>query len=220
MGYSWRTREDGVVVTRDGNGDEFILTLTGEEARVMDRVIERWGELSERVGQRHGIPGAWVRAMIKRESNGDEHARNPERLIGREDDGVGLLQITSGALKAGHTDAELEDPEINLEIGVGYMAALVKRYGHDFPKISAAFNSGSVHPPYRGFENPWGMHAWYGHITEEVSALNYDILRPLSDADRATFTSLEFKTVTDYLQHDFERAEDAPPTQREGKPKA
>jgi len=96
-----------------------------------------------------------------------------------------------------------------------YMAELVKRYGADFPKISAAYNAGSVRAPLRGFENPWGMMSTAGHVTAEVSALNYFLLRPLSAEDRANVLAIVFTTLDDFARHDFERGEDAPPTLRE-----
>jgi hypothetical protein len=223
MGYTWRTREDGIIVVYD-DGDlamAKILTLSGPNAEGMEHVEARWGELCRRIGGRHGIRDGWIQAMIWRESGGNPQARNPETKPGNEDDGVGLLQITSGGLKAGHSDAELQDPETNIEIGAAFIASLVKRYGDDFPKVSAAFNAGSVRAPLRGFENPWGMMQTSGHVTAEVCALNYYLQRSVSDADRASTLALVYATTQDILQHDFERGETEPPTQREGKtPKA
>jgi len=221
--YTWTTRADGVVVVRDAGGAEQIITLAGPNAAGMDHVEARWGDLCRRIGERHGIPDGWLQAMIWRESGGDPKARNPERLPGPEDDGIGLMQITSKALKAGHSDVELEDPALNIEIGASYVGSLIKRYGDDFPSVAAAYNAGSVRKPLPGFENPWGMHSSPGHITAEVSALNYYITRALflTDVERARVLSLVLATDDEILRHDLERGEtEPPPTLRERPPSA
>lgn len=211
--YTWTTREDGAIVTRDTvTGAESVLTLTGANAAELESIEARWGDLCRRIGDRHGLPDGWLQAMIFRESHkGDPRSRNPEKLPGPEDDGVGLMQITSSALKAGYSDKELEDPEINVEIGASYIASLVKRYGRDFPRISAAYNAGSVHAPFKGAENPWGMHCTPGHITAEVSALNYYVQRPLSESDRNAALAVLHDSFEQFARHDFERGMTEPP---------
>lgn len=212
MKYTWRTREDGVVVVRDGDGPEQVLTLSGPNAEGLERVESHWGDLCRRIGEKYGLPDGWLQAMIWRESGGNPKARNPETSASREDDGVGLMQITDTSIKAGHSDVELEDPEVNVELGAAFIASLIRRYGRDFPRVSAAYNAGSVHPPYRGFENPWNMHCSAGHITAEVSALNYHILRGVvTEPERAQLLALVFATSDDLARHDFERGGTEPP---------
>jgi hypothetical protein len=213
--YTWRTREDGVVVVQEaGDATDRVLTLSGPNAEGIERVEARWGDLCRVIGAKYGLPDGWLQAMIWRESGGNPKARNPETSASREDDGVGLMQITSRGLKAGHSDVQLEDPETNVEIGAAFIASLVKRYGRDFPRIAAAYNAGSVHPPYRGFENPWNMHCTAGHITAEVSALNYHLLRGVfSDSERAQVLALVFATSDELARHDFEHGDTEPPTE-------
>lgn len=212
--YTWKTREDGVIVVREaGAPDDRILTLSGPNAEGMEAVEARWGDLCRRKGQPHGIPDGWLQAMIWRESGGNPKARNPERLPGPEDDGVGLGQITATALKGWHTIQELEDPDVNVEIMAGFVEALMKRYGRDFPRVAAAYNAGSVHPPYKGFENPWNMHCSPGHITAEVSALNYLLMRPMNEVDRSAVLAMVHATREEFLRHDFERSQtELPPS--------
>lgn len=210
--YTWTTREDGVIVTRDTvTRGESVLTLSGPNAELLEQIEARWGDLCRRIGGRYGLRDGWLQAFIFQESGGNPNARNPERLPGPEDDGVGLGQITAADLKKGYTDEQLRDPEVNVEIMAHYMAKLVKTYGPDFPRISASYNAGSVHPPYRGFENPWGMHCWHGHITSEVSALNYYLQRPLPESDRNSILALVHSTFEDFSRHDFQRGRTDPP---------
>jgi hypothetical protein len=211
--YTWRTRDDGVIAVRESpDGPETVLTLSGPNAEQLERVEAQWGDLCRRLGARHALPDGWLQAMIWRESGGHPKARNPESQPGTDDDGVGLMQITAAALKAGHTDAELEDPYTNVEIGAAFVAALAKRYGWDFPRVSAAYNAGSVRKPLPGFENPWAMHCTAGHITAEVSALNYYLLRPtLSEPEKQAVLSLVFATNEEIARHDFERGATEPP---------
>jgi hypothetical protein len=136
-----------------------------------------------------GVRWEWLIAMAYQESGFNERAVNPEVKVGPEDDGVGLFQITHPSLKGrklvngrwegGYTDEQLKDPQLNTTIAARYILDLTKRYGNNFPKISAAFNAGSVRPSDK---NPWGMHCTGNHITYEVAALNYTILRGVEEA--------------------------------------
>ncbi len=184
--YTWRTAPDGRIVVSDGGGPEFIPSYHpgSPDASLVERVEARWGDLCRRIAGRHGLADGWTQSHIKRESKGDPRARNPEKKPGVEDDGVGLLQITNPALKAAYTDEQLQDPEINLEIGCGFLASLVRRYGPNFPRICAAFNAGGIYPPHPGEVTRWGMHAAPGHIDEEVRSLNYYLERGMSEAER------------------------------------
>lgn len=213
MRYTWGTRDDGVIVVKeDGAGDERVLTLSGPNAELMERVEARWGDLCRRIGGRYGIPDGYLQAMIWRESGGNEHARNPETKPGTDDDGVGLMQITAWSLKEGLSPEQLEDPEVNVDIGARYLALLIRRYGHDFPKLAAAYNAGSVRAPLKGYENPWGLMSSAGHVTAEVCALNYHRLRPLSPSDREATLALVYSTTQEILAHDFVRGDtDEPP---------
>jgi len=150
--------------------------------------IERWEPLAEKVSAVFGIPRGWVLAMIWRESGGNPRAfrREPNGWTG-----IGLLQPTHPAVKGGLTDAALFDPETNLLCGARQIAELRKRYGDDFPKVSAAYNFGHVEP---STANPWGMVQTAGHVSAEVAALNYYLLRDERlAADRAA--ALEFSSL-------------------------
>lgn len=196
MYRGWRTEPNGLIVVTLADGSEKTPTIVRLDHVAILRRIQTTGtfrgrafplgELSQRVADKWGVPVEWLRAMQFQESGGNPYARNPEKLPGIEDDGVGELQITSAWLKRGFTDEQLEDPETNLTIGARHIVqSLVPTYGHDFPKISAAFNAGSVHHPYKGYENEWNMHCTLGHIDAEVSALNWQILDLMEEAERA-----------------------------------
>lgn len=168
-------------------------TLTGAEARVMDRVEETWGGLCRVYGEAYGLPDGWLQAMIYQESGGDPMARNKEGTpLDPNDDGIGLLQITHPSLKGrrrvqiegkwawvgGLTDSQVFLPSKNLEIGSKYIAEKFKIYGNNFPKIAAAFNAGSARPATDpSHDNPWSLHSTGHHVTNEVSALNYWITK-------------------------------------------
>jgi hypothetical protein len=174
--YTWRTDERGIVwVTRPGE-PEHTLTLGLQMAALMDRVITRWEQLAETHAIRVGIPRGWILAMIWRESGGNPNARNPEGTADPSNDGIGLLQLTSSGFKIGHTDSELMNPDLNLRIGTDYIASLARRYQHDFPRVSAAFNAGSVRP---SDANPFGMYTTGNHIEAEIAALDYYLTRTL-----------------------------------------
>lgn len=144
---------------------------------------ERWGALCDAAAARWAIPHGWLDAHIWRESGGNPRAFRQERRLdgspifdahGRPLTGVGLMQPTHPSVKGGLTDEQLFDPSTNIEVGARYMASLIKKYGSDFPTVSAAYNAGSPRPDP---SNPWNMHQTAGHVSSEVSALNYLIAR-------------------------------------------
>lgn len=162
----------------------------------LDKVEERWGDLCREIGGRHQLPDGWLQAMIWRESAGNPRAFRQERnqdgtaryVAGRLLTGVGLMQITSPALKKSRTDTELFDPALNIELGARYVAELASRPDcrgkdgvPDFARIAAAFNAGSVRDSSR---NRWGMVQTTGHVDAEVAAYNYWLARRMQETQR------------------------------------
>lgn len=208
----WRKREDGMIVVWDlPAGAEYAPLPPAEQRRQIDAVEKQWGELCREIGQRHLLPDGWLQAMIWRESGGDPRAHS-------FDGGFGLLQITSPALKGNRTAEELFDPRTNVEIGARYISWLASLPGvkGDFPKVSAAFNAGSVQPTHA---NRWGMVSTGNHIDSEVMALNYwtqmqaaKQLMAASEAVANQFTEVEL--VGDDFDKPAGLSDDPPPTPR------
>jgi hypothetical protein len=171
--YRWRMNEEGMVVVTEPPAyvDEVVHVLDFVGKRKMETIERDWGPLCRERGHDFGIPDGWLQAMIFRESGGDQSAyrREPPRKDGSVWTGVGLLQITHPALKAGRSDAEVFIPAVNIKIGAAFIGGLVQRYGKDFPKVAAAFNAGSLQETNA---NPWGMVSTGDHISVEVAALN------------------------------------------------
>src|SRR5258706_8842282 len=182
----WRKREeDSLIVTWDlPNGAEEVPMLRAEERNKIRSIEEKWGPLCREIGEKHQLPDGWCQSMIKRESDGFARATRIERrgdgtpIIsnGRPLIGIGLLQITDNGLKGKHTDEELYDPRLNLELGCGdisYLASRPDTRGRDgkpdFACIAAAFNAGGVHD---SSANRWGMRCTGDHVDYEVRALN------------------------------------------------
>jgi hypothetical protein len=193
MYRGWRTRSDGAIEVTKADGTAFVPILTSaKDIALCDHGIARWSDPFRVWGL--GVRWEWLIAMAYQESRFNPNAINPEVKAGPEDDGVGLFQITHPSLKGrrqekkldgtpywtgGYTDEQLKDPQLNTTIASRYILDLMRRYGNNFPKISAAFNAGSVRPSDK---NPWGMHCTGAHITYEVAALNYTILRGVEEA--------------------------------------
>lgn len=202
-----------LVVMADGAA-EVAPTLPAEKLPVLERVVSRYEEIAERVSVKFGIPHGWILAHIERESGGNSRAL---RIESNGWIGVGLMQPTSPGVKVGYTNEQLYDPETNITCGARYLALLIGRYGRDFPKVSAAYNAGSV---VESEHNPWGMVQTTGHVSEEVAALNSYLLM---DQKRAADRALAYQFSThDLLGEDFDRVtlpdieviEEAPETQK------
>lgn len=163
---TWRTDHRGRIHVTD-DGIEYMPLPTRPGVECCDHIIARFGDIFRSEADAAGIPWEWLVAMARRESGGNPRAQSA-------DGGSGLFQITDKGLRAGHTDEELYDPQRNTRIAARYIAWLARKYGPDFPKVSAAFNAGSVRPDPK---SPWNMHATGDHIDVEVAALNYALTR-------------------------------------------
>lgn len=175
---TWRTDDRGRVHVTDDGGPEWLPFPMSATQQTCDHIIARFGDLFRAEADAAGIPWAWLVAMAYRESGGYERAQ-------ARDGGSGLFQITDKGLRGGHSDIELYDPQLNTNIAAHYIASLIRRYGHDFPKISAAFNAGSVRPDPK---SAWNMHATGDHIDAEVRALNYTLTRTITAPEAAPIT--------------------------------
>jgi soluble lytic murein transglycosylase-like protein len=171
-----------------------------------DVVQSKWGAKCDAAADKYSLPHGWLDSMVYRESGGNEHAYRIERdrmgqpivSAGRALTGIGLMQITSPQLKGRHTDLELFDPDLNLDLGARYLAWLAPKYDWDFPRIAAAFNAGSVRPSR---DNRWGMVQTKGHVDSEVAALNYYLSKRLNEADRAAAMAVAVQfDLTDTLE--------------------
>lgn len=178
----WKEREeDGMIATWDlPSGPEVVPILSEAERPLFLEVVRKWEYLCLEIGFAHGVSAGWMLAGIYRESGGNER-------IMSKDGGVGLGQITSPALKGGHSDEELKDPRTNLTIMARYMAELEKRYPGDFPSVAAAYNAGSVRA---SSQNRWGMVMTTGHVSSEVAAYNYYLTLQAEDLRRAAMLAV------------------------------
>ncbi len=163
--YTWRTDDEGRIrVSEDGT--EWMPYPSMGAIAVINHGIARWGDLFRAEA---GNRWAWLVAMAYQESRFDERAKSI-------DGGCGLFQITHPSLKGPYSYEQLCEPVLNTRIAAKYIAELERRFGHDFPRISAAFNAGSPRPDAT---NKWNLHCTKGHIDAEVQALNYTLSRGL-----------------------------------------
>lgn len=87
--------------------------------------------------QRFALPAAWIRAVLKAESNSDARALSPKGAIG-------LMQIMpetwAGLRVRHHLGGDPYDPHDNIIAGAAYIRELFDRYGS--PGWIAAYNAG------------------------------------------------------------------------------
>lgn len=145
--------------------------LPPEDWGSVRRIEAKYGAMCRESGQKHQLRDGELQAMIKRESDGYERARNKEGTDDPSNDGIGLLQITDKGLKRGFTDEQLFDPKTNIEVGAKHLSWIYSLPGvkGDFVKASAIFNAGSVRDSSK---NPFGMVSTGDHLDYEVRALN------------------------------------------------
>lgn len=164
------------------------MLLPLDQHLAFEAVEHKWGDLCRQIATPMEIPDGWLQAMIYRESGGNAKARNREKTPDDPaDDGIGLLQITSQALKRGFTDEQLFDPATNIRVGAKYVAFLGAIYKWDFASVAAAFNAGSVRP---SSQNRWGMVMTAGHVSSEVAAYNYFLILKADDEKKAAMAAV------------------------------
>lgn len=104
--------------------------------------VERWaGEISE-ASKRFGIPGEWIRKVIRAESGGNDF------LLGRpvvsRAGAMGLMQLMPTTWTEMRLDLGLGrnpfDPHDNIIAGAAYLRAMYDRFG--YPDLFAAYNAG------------------------------------------------------------------------------
>jgi hypothetical protein len=204
MRYSWRIDVETrlVIVSTDG-GPEW-TPKTEKYAAALAGVDQQWRALATPIAERRGLDVEGTLAQVMQESSGNPRAfrREPNGWTG-----VGLMQITHPSIKAGHTDAELFDPSLNLEIGTSYTAALARRYQTeqglpDWPCVFAAFNAGSCRPNPK---SPWNLFCYGNHVDAEVAFYNTLILARLADtndmAQRTTELQFDLVSTLDLTPH-------------------
>jgi soluble lytic murein transglycosylase len=108
----------------------------GVEAR-----IDRFNGLIARQARAQGLEPALVRAVIRCESAGEEHAVSAAGARG-------LMQLMPATekellrLRKISREGDLEDPEFNIRVGTLYLRMMLDRFGHDVLLAVAAYNMG------------------------------------------------------------------------------
>ena len=108
----------------------------GVEAR-----IDRFNGLIARQAKAQGLEPALVRAVIRCESAGDEHAVSSAGARG-------LMQVMPTTAKELvrlgkiRREGDLEDPEFNIRVGTLYLRMMLDRFGQDELLAVAAYNMG------------------------------------------------------------------------------
>lgn len=179
MAYTYRIN-GGIVEVEQPDGSWLAPQPSQADIGLFHAHVERWAPEALDAERRYGVPAGLSLAIIESESGG-----NPD-LGPTFDGGVGLMMITSAGLKAGHSTAELKDPVLNIDLGVGYLAKGMVSIGDDPAALASWFNAGSpdgkhAHASTRA---PWGWREYelpsppnppgtFPYITRVVKLNNY-----------------------------------------------
>ncbi|MBB4383328.1 membrane-bound lytic murein transglycosylase B [Bradyrhizobium sp. SBR1B] len=98
---------------------------------------DRYVTFVTEAAQRFGIPAAWIRAVMRIESNGDRRAVSPKGALGL----MQLMPKTWADMRARHgLGRDPFDPRDNILAGAAFLRELHDRYGS--PGFLAAYNAG------------------------------------------------------------------------------
>lgn len=106
------------------------------------RQIDRWSSHIEEASARFGIPGNWIRRVMRAESGG--RTTMDGRPITSRAGAMGLMQLmprTWAEMRARHgLGQNPHDPRANILAGAAYLRAMYDRFG--YPGLFAAYNAG------------------------------------------------------------------------------
>jgi len=107
--------------------------------------LDAYNDDSAAAAARHGIPAAWIKAVIGAETSFLIPApRTWEAAVNEYSLGpMQILLSTARAIVPAIGAAELADPDTNIDIGAAYLRTLADRYGFDFARVYSAYNSGN-----------------------------------------------------------------------------
>lgn len=124
---------------RDGDGTAF----DQEMDMTRQQLLDRWNPLVEAASKRFGVPVAWIRAVIARESGGRTMSSETQPITSRAG-ALGLMQLMPDTYEdmreAYGLGADPFNPKDNIIAGTAYLRRLHAKYG--FPAMFAAYNDG------------------------------------------------------------------------------
>lgn len=148
--WKWRTLPDGRVEVDQGDGFKLIMPRDVAGVHTTLERVMTWRSLAQEMGDKWGVPPAWILAVIFAESGGKAEAENYCC--------IGLMAIMGKPPIHGKTPEELRDPRINVDTGAKLLSSSRKR-GLDLPQaasvhVAGAESDGTPHPSSKSL---WGM---------------------------------------------------------------
>ncbi|MDR6952509.1 soluble lytic murein transglycosylase-like protein [Ancylobacter sp. 3268] len=181
-GVSWALTPIGIAI--DGARAEG----TPGDPTTVSTIWDRFGPSCAASAKKYGVPVELIVATIATESSGNPNARRAEPQI--NDESVGLMQTLVGTARdaTGRTGLradDLLDPALSIDAGTAYIAKQRSSTQLDPPRVSAAYNAGSLKRDDAA-ANRWKLHCFPRgtgqHIDRFVAWFN-DAMRVSGDED-------------------------------------
>jgi soluble lytic murein transglycosylase len=119
--------------------------------RDVEARLQRWSGPIAQCSRQRSLPEGLVRAIIRCESQGDEHAVSGAGARG-------LMQITpitqQELLRRGESDGDLMNGPYNIRLGTTYLRILLDRFDGNVLLAVAAYNMGPTHLATLRAEHP------------------------------------------------------------------
>lgn len=138
----------GIILVADKAGAKDLIVTESNYFTKWDKIIRKFTKI-------HDVPWRWVKAVMWNESTfglnpsvqwGLLNPLDMEKSKSSDSKSWGLMQMTLGTareLRPGTTVADLNNPEISIELGVKYLAKLIKRFGiSDRESVIRGYNGG------------------------------------------------------------------------------
>ena len=139
----------------------FVLVGVVIHTAIERRFLRQIEQYVDKACEEFDVPKAVVFAIIKAESDFDQHARSSANARG-------LMQITSIALQdinqilsENYMPNQMFDPEINIRCGTAYLSVLCQKYEKN-STVWAAYNAG------QGRVDQWLLDGRYSHDQKQL----------------------------------------------------
>jgi hypothetical protein len=162
-GRRWETYDDFMIEV-EGRGFPMYTPEDGAHWKYMIQTWENWAPEMRAAAKKHGIPVSWILAFATMETGAWSENPDRQRTIRSPVGAIGIMQVMPMvAREYNRTDAEMENPSVNIDVGAEIMRKHADRRDTSWqlPIIASKYNAGPARKcdTTGKWSNPWNLYA-------------------------------------------------------------